>query len=470
MRTIARTPLIGAAVLAAALVSGCATQPAKKPAPRITINANPYPSTYTRYPGVPTLIRNATVYDGEGGRIDHGSVLFADGKVVAVVGALADMPIPPNTKVIDGTGKWVTPGIIDVHSHLGDYPSPGVQSLSDGNEATSPARPEVWAEHSVWPQDPGFSRALANGGITALQILPGSANLFGGRSVTLKNVYARTVQGMKFPGAPYGLKMACGENPKRVYGSKGNMPQTRMGNIAYVRQTWIKAQEYNRKWNKYDRDGGEIPARDLAMDTLRGVLKGQILIHNHCYRADEMAIMIDVAKEFGYKIASFQHGVEAYKIADLMKANGICGALWADWYGFKMESYDAINENIAFTHNAGACTIVHSDDANGIQRLNQEAAKAMAAGKRAGINISEATAWTWLSANPARSLGIFDQTGSLKPGKMADVVLWNGNPFSAYTRPDKVWIDGALMFDAANPAKRPVSDFELGQPGQGDVK
>jgi imidazolonepropionase-like amidohydrolase len=264
--------------------------------------------------------------------------------------------------------------------------------------------------------------------------------------------------------------MACGENPKRVYGSKSQMPQTRMGNIAYVRQTWAKAKEYDRKWTKYEKAGGDIPAQDLAMDTLRGVLHGEILIHNHCYRADEMAIMIDVAKEFGYKIASFQHGVEAYKIADLLKENGICGALWADWYGFKMESYDGINENIAYVHNAGACSIVHSDDSNGIQRLNQEAAKAVAAGRRAGINISEETAWTWLSANPAKSLGIFEQTGSLKAGKMADVVLWNGNPFSAYTRPDKVWIDGALLYDAANPKLRPVSDFELGQPGEGDVK
>ena len=466
MRIIARIPLIGAAVLAAVLLPGCVA-PAKKAGPRITINANPYPSTYTRYPGVPALIRGATILDGEGGRIDNGSLLIADGKVVAV--GDASLAAPEGANVIDAAGRYVTPGIIDVHSHLGDYPSPGVESLSDGNEATGAARPEVWAEHSVWPQDPGFSRALANGGITALQILPGSANLFGGRSVVLKNVPARTVQGMKFPGAPYGLKMACGENPKRVYGNKGG-PATRMGNIAVTRQTWIKAQEYRRKWAKYDKDGGDIPARDLAMDTLRGVLDGQILVHNHCYRADEMAIMIDVAKEFGYKIASFQHGVEAYKIADLMKANGICGALWADWYGFKMESYDAINENIAYVHNAGACAIVHSDDANGIQRLNQEAAKAMAAGKRAGIDISEATAWTWLSANPARSLGIFDQTGSLKAGKMADVVLWNGNPFSAYTRPDKVWIDGALMYDAANPRLRPVSDFELGQPGEGDVK
>src|SRR6185369_1045143 len=183
-----------------------------------------------------------------------------------------------------------------------------------------------------------------------------------------------------------------------------------------------------------------------------------------------MAIMIDVAKEFGYKISAFHHAVESYKIADLLKENGICSAMWADWYGFKMESYDAINENIAYVHNAGACAIVHSDDPNGIQRLNQEAAKAIAAGKRAGIDISEATAWTWLSANPAKALGILDKTGTLAAGKMADLVLWNGNPFSDYTRPERVWIDGAEMYDANNPKKRPVSDFELGQPGEGDVK
>jgi imidazolonepropionase-like amidohydrolase len=458
-----------AAIVALGLAGCAALAPPPKTKPgEIRINENPYPSTYQPYGSVPTLIRNATILDGEGGRIDNGSVLLVNGKVEAVGGA--DIAAPEGATVIDAGGKYVTPGIIDIHSHLGDYPSPGVQSLSDGNEATSPARPEVWAEHSVWPQDPGFSRALANGGITSLQILPGSANLFGGRSVVLKNVPSRTVQGMKFPGAPYGLKMACGENPKRVYGSKGQMPQTRMGNIAYVRQTWIKAKEYDRKWTKYEKSGGDIPAQDLAMDTLRGVLHGKILVQNHCYRADEMAIMIDVAKEFGYKISAFHHAVESYKIADLLKENGICSAMWADWYGFKMESYDAINENIAYVHNAGACAIVHSDDANGIQRLNQEAAKAIASGKRVGIDISEATAWTWLSANPAKALGIFDQTGSLKTGKMADVVLWNGDPFSAYTRPDKVWIDGALLYDSANPKLRPVTDFELGQPGEGDVK
>lgn len=428
-----------------------------------TAPENPYPSTYKAYPGVPTVIRNATILDGEGGRIERGVVFLSGGKITAIGGP--DTPIPADVAVFDGTGKYVTPGVIDIHSHLGDYPSPQVDALSDGNEATGPVTADVWAEHSVWPQDAGFGRALANGGVTALQILPGSANLFGGRGVTLKNVPARTQQGMKFPGAPYSLKMACGENPKRVYGRKGREPSTRMGNIAVDRQTWIKAREYQKK-----RAANKEQTRDLSMETLADVLEGKILVQNHCYRADEMANVIDMSKEFGYKVTTFHHAVESYKIADLLKANGICSAMWADWYGFKMESYDGIRENIALVHNAGACAIVHSDDENGIQRLNQEAAKAMAAGKRMGINIPEEIAWEWLSYNPAKAMGIADQTGSLKVGKMADVVLWNGNPFSIYTRPERVWIDGALMYDANDPKRRPVSDFELGQIGAGDTK
>jgi imidazolonepropionase-like amidohydrolase len=464
-----------AAVAAALAVAGCTKsdppQSASAAAPRTrppTYSRDPYPSTYHRYPGVVTAITGATVFDGEGGRIENGIVVLADGLVQAIGGP--DTVIPAEATRIDGRGKWVTPGIIDVHSHLGDYPSPSVDGNSDGNEVTGPVRPEVWAEHSVWPQDPGFSRALVNGGVTAMQILPGSANLFGGRSVTIKNVPARTVQAMKFPGAPYGLKMACGENPKRVYGGRNQMPGSRMANVALQRQTWARAQEYKRKWDKYERDGGEMPGRDLAMDTLRGVLAGEILVHNHCYRADEMAIIMDMAKEFGYHVSAFHHAVESYKIADLLKANNVCSAMWADWYGFKMEAYDAIQENIPLVHNAGACAIVHSDDPNGIQRLNQEAAKALANGRRIGIAIADEVAWTWLSFNPAKALGIGDKTGSLKAGKMADVVLWNGDPFSVYTRPERVWVDGALLYDANDPKRRPVSDFELGQPGEGDVK
>jgi imidazolonepropionase-like amidohydrolase len=459
---LAMTLALGACAATKEAPKTVSAKPAEKTA---AINKDPYPSTYKAYPGAPTVIRNVTIYDGEGGRVDNGTVYFSDGKINAIGGAMADLALAQGAVEIDGTGKWVTPGIIDVHSHLGDYPSPSVDAHSDGNEVTGPVKPEVWAEHSVWPQDPGFSRALANGGVTTLQILPGSANLFGGRSVTIKNVYARTVQGMKFPGAPYGLKMACGENPKRVYGGRNQMPGTRMGNMAVNRATWAKAVEYKRKLAK-----GENTARDLAMETLVGVLDGDILIHNHCYRADEMAQVIDMAREFGYKVSTFHHAVEAYKIADLLAKENICAAMWADWWGFKMESYDAINENIPMVHGAGACAIVHSDDANGIQRLNQEAMKALADGRRAGLQVSDEVAWTWLAINPAKALGIDKKTGSLKTGKMADLVLWNGNPLSVYTRPEKVWIDGAMMYDASDPKKRPVSDFELGQPGEGDVK
>ncbi len=438
--------------------------PAEKVAPAKKVDA-PFASTYKAYPGVSTVVRNVTIFDGEGGQINNGTVYFKDGKISAVSGPATDAELPADANIVDGTGKFVTPGIIDIHSHLGDYPSPSVEAHSDGNEATSPTTPEVWAEHSVWPQDPGFSRALVNGGITSLQVLPGSANLMGGRSVVLKNVYARSVQGMKFPGAPYGMKMACGENPKRVYGQKGRMPSTRMGNLAVNRATWIRAQEYKKK-----RDSGKEFTRDIGMETLAGVLDGDIKIQNHCYRADEMALVLDMAKEFGYKVSTFHHAVESYKIADMLKEAGVCSAVWADWWGFKMEAYDAIPENAALIHNAGACTIIHSDDENQIQRLNQEAAKAQASGRRMGINIPDADVISWLTYNPAKALGIDAMTGSLKAGKMADIVLWNGNPLSVYSRPDKVWVDGALLFDSSDPKRRPVSDFELGQPGEGDVK
>jgi imidazolonepropionase-like amidohydrolase len=393
--------------------------------------------------------------------IPNGQLLMADGKIVAV-GATVDAPA--GVTVVDGTGKFVTPGIIDTHSHLGAYASPGVEAHSDGNEITDPVTADVWVEHSVWPQDPGFARALA-GGITSLQILPGSANLIGGRSVVLKNVPARTVQAMKFPGAPYGLKMACGENPKRVYGARNRAPSTRMGNVAGYRAQWISAQAYRKKWDDWDRQGrpaASQPTRDLEMETLAEVLRGNILVQNHCYRADEMAQMIDVAREFGYRIRSFHHGVEAYKVRDLMARDSISGSLWADWWGFKMEALDGIEANLALVHEAGARAVVHSDDESGIQRLNQEAAKAMAAGRRAGIQVSENDALRWLTANAAWTLGIEDRVGTLEPGKQADVVIWSGNPFSVYSRAEKVFVDGALMYDRNDPGRQPVMDFEVG--------
>jgi imidazolonepropionase-like amidohydrolase len=455
---------------------GATPQPAtakasEPPAERVVINKDPFPSTYQAYPSQTTIIQNATLLDGLGNQLDNTDIVLSGGKIAAVGKGL---PVPAGARVIDGSEKWVTPGIIDSHSHLGVFPSPSYPAHSDGNEATAPITANVWAEHGVWPQDPGFARALA-GGVTALHILPGSANLIGGRGTTLKNVAGRTVQEMKFPSAPYSLKMACGENPKRVYGRQGRTPATRMANIALVRQEWARAQEYKRSWEQYEArinkgERADPPRRDINLDTLSGVLRGEILIQNHCYRADEMALMIDMGKEFGYKIAAFHHAVESYKIADVLAREGICSMMWADWWGFKLESFDGIRENIPFVHAAGACAVVHSDDDLGIQRLNQEAAKALSDGNRVGLNITKATAWTWLSLNPAKALGIDKMTGSLEPGKMADVVLWNRDPFSVYTRAELVFVDGALLFDLNDPKRKPISDFELGHPGAGDPK
>lgn len=434
------------------------TTPAPPGAGALSVpNADPFPSTYTPRPARPTVIRNVNIFTAAGPMIRHGAVLLRDGKIIAVG---ATVVAPADAEVIDGTGKYVTPGLIDTHSHLGVYPAPGTPAHSDGNEATAPVTAQVWAEHSVWPQDPQFPRDLM-GGVTALQVLPGSANLIGGRSTVLKVVPSRSVQGMKFPGAKYGLKMACGENPKRVYEQRG--PSTRMGNVAGYRAAWIQAEQYRRRWDKWLAErSGEAPTRDLGLETLAEVLRGNILVHNHCYQADEMMQMIDIAKEFGYRIRSFHHAVEAYKIADVLAKEGIAGSLWADWGGFKMEALDGVRANIGLVHVSGARAIVHSDDASGSQRLNQEAAKALAAARAAGLRISDEDAITWITSNPAWALGLDDRIGTLEPGKNADVVLWSGNPLSVYARAERVWIDGATYFDRADPSQRWRTDFELG--------
>jgi imidazolonepropionase-like amidohydrolase len=468
-------------LMLAALLTACAATSAKtsktdKPDQPAVAQSSPpsdlYPSTYRAPQSAPTLIRNTTVLTGTGTRLDNADVLIVEGKIQAVG---QNLQAPPQSRIIEGKGHWVTPGLIDVHSHLGVYPSPGVEANSDGNEATSPTTPNVWAEHSVWPQDPGFRTALA-GGITSLQILPGSANLIGGRSVVLKNVPSITYQGMKFPGARQGLKMACGENPKRVYGERNTFPSTRMGNVAGYRDQWVQATEYLRDQQEYehkkangDKDA-KPPKRDIKLDTLAAVLKGDIIVHMHCYRADEMATILDMSKEFGYHVSAFHHAVEAYKISDLLAENGVCGAMWADWWGFKMEAYDGIPENISFVDAApNGCAIVHSDSEEGIQRLNQEAAKAIAYGQRAGLTIPPERAIRWVTANPAKSLGLLDRVGTLEAGKMGDVVVWNGNPFSVYALADFVFIDGALRYDRSNPALTPQSDFTLGQPAAAGV-
>jgi len=459
-----RTLLCAAAVSAFAFASGALAA------------TDPYPSTYAPAVSPPTLIRNAIVLDGTGRRLDGADVLIRDGKIVGVGTGLS----AEGVTVVEAQGRWVTPGLIDVHSHLGVYASPGVNAHQDGNEMTDPVTAGVWAEHGLWPQDPGFETAL-QGGVTTLQILPGSANLIGGRGVTVRNVPATTYQAMKFPDAPHGLKMACGENPKRVYGEQKRAPSTRMGNVAGYRQAFADAQDYRRQQEKFRielesyekkavKEGAPPvpPKRDLRLETLVAAMDGEIQVHIHCYRADEMALMLDLAREFGFRVAAFHHGVEAYKIADRLAREGVCGALWADWWGFKMEAYDAVWENLAFVDAPpNGCAIVHSDSEEGIQRLNQEAAKAMERGRRAGLDIPEERAVRWITSNAAHALGVGDRVGTLEPGKIADVVLWDRNPFSVYARVDRVYVDGSLAYDRQGPRGPPASDFLLGQPAGG---
>ncbi len=355
----------------------------------------------------------------------------------------------------------MTPGVIDTHSHLGVYAAPGTFGEDDGNEATNPVTAEVWAEHSFWPQDPQIPLAIA-GGITTIQALPGSANLIGGRSAVLKLIPARSVQEMKFPGAPYGLKMACGENPKRVYRTRG--PSTRMGNMAGYRAAFIQAENYRQRWDKWSRDHqGDPPQRDLRLESLAEVLRGHIFVQNHCYRADEMVQMMDLGHEFGFKIRSFHHAVEAYKIADLLAREGTAVSIWADWWGFKEEAMDGIHENAALVQAAGGRPVIHSDSPSGTQRLNQEAAKALYYGQRAGIPITRDQALRWFTANAAWVLGIDSLVGTLEPGKMADVVVWSTDPFSVYAKALQVYNDGWLVYDRNDPAHQPRTDFELGQ-------
>lgn len=432
---------------------------------------DPYPSTYQPQASEPTAIINATILDGIGGMIENGQILLMDGKIAAIGD---DIDIPSSTRIIDANDKWVTPGIVDIHTHIG-VGSRMHPTLSDGNEKGNPIQSHLWIEHSLWPQHPSFARSLA-AGVTTMQVLPGSGNLIGGRSLTIKNVPARTMQEMKFPGAPYGLKMACGENPKNNYGSKERSPSTRMANVAGYRAEFIKANEYKRDWEAYlkkqnetESSGeGKPPKRNLGMDTLAAVLDGDIFVNNHCYRADEMAVMLDLAKEMGFKITAFHHSIEAYKIADLLADNDVCAVMWSDWWGYKLEAFDGIYENIALVDNAGACAIAHSDSESVVQHLNLEVAKAMASGNRMGLNISRAEAFRWITINPARAMGVADKVGSLEAGKDADVVIWSGDPFSVYTLAEQVFIDGASIYDRNNSSKHPQSDFELGIVNRGD--
>lgn len=470
-------------------VSACATvAPPPKDVRLLSVSERPRsaeaPVVKPSHP--PTLVRNGTVMTAAGKTYAGGHVLLVDGRIAEV--GEGEGVAPPGALVLDAKGGFITPGIIDTHSHVGVYAMPGTIGTSDGNEMTNPTTPHVRSESGFSPQDPAIWRALS-GGVTTIQVLPGSGNVIGGRSFVAHLKPEGSARAMRYPGAPEGMKMACGENPKRFYGGQNREPASRMGVVATLRNALQKALEYRRAQEKWQRDlelwrakhtaeagkpppptakpdgspddPPEPPPRDFGLETLVGVLEGKILVHHHCYRADEMHQVLDVAREYGYHVRSFHHAVEAYKLADRLAAEDVAVSTWVDWWGFKMESLDGVPQNVALVQRAGGRPILHSDSAIEMRRLNQEAAKARAAGARFGLTASDDEVLRWVTANPAWALGIEQDTGTLEKGKRADVVVWSGNPFSVYTRAQQVLVDGAVVYDRVAHVV-PVSDFELG--------
>lgn len=448
---------VGIIVLA---VIATASATAARRTPQFALD--PYPSTYQPRPRTDTIIVGVTILDGAGQRIENGEVLMRNGKIVAVGRQLERA----GATVIDGKGRWLTPGVIDIHSHNGTFPMPLTSlelTASDVSEISDPNVADTWIEHAVNAQDPAFSAAL-RAGVTTIQILPGSTPLFAGRSVVVKPVPAVDVPSMKFPGAPQGLKMSCGENAKSYFGEKNKLPNSRQGEIALVREAFARAQDYRDEWKAYSKGSSKKPPpRDLKLDTLAAVLEGEIPVHMHCYRASDMAAMLGVAAEFGFRITSFQHATDAYKIVPQLRQVGTCAAVWSDWWGFKMELLDAIRENAVMVDAAGGCVMMHSDSPIVGQRLTIEAAKAAAAGRRIGLEPPPEHLIRWVTSTPAKALGLGDRVGTIASSFNADVVLWSGDPFSIYSKADQVFIDGALVYDRAVPEGYPRSDFELGR-------
>ncbi len=386
------------------------------------------------------VIQHATVMTASHGTIPDGSVWVHAGKIAAV-GTTVDAPA--SATVIDATGKYLTPGIVDPHSHsaLGD----------DVNEATSPVTPSMMMIDAFDNADAALYDALA-GGVTTELLLHGSANMIGGQAVVIKNKFGLSRQAMLFPNAPRSIKFASGENPKRVYGSRGQTPSTRMGNFEIMRQSFEDAKSYMASWDAYDaklKKGDKDatpPHRDLKLEALADVLRGKLLVQIHCYRADEFLTEEAIAKQYGYKIRAFHHALEMYKVGPQIAATGTGIATFADWWGYKDEAWDAIPWNAVMSMREGIRVALKSDSNDYIRRLNQEAGKMVHYG-----GATEDEAIRMITLNPAWIIGVDDRTGSIDPGKDADLVLWNTDPLSTYARTEKVFIDGDLFFDAALP-------------------
>ncbi|MDH5235682.1 MAG: amidohydrolase family protein, partial [Gemmatimonadota bacterium] len=372
------------------------------------------------------LVRNGTVWtEGPQGRLENADLLVRAGKVVQVGKGLT---APRGAVVIDATGKHVTPGLIDPHTHG------GVSSVNESGFAIVPEvqMGDVLTHNNIW-----FYRQLA-GGLTTTMIKHGSANPIGGENVYVKIRWGSLPDDMRLQGAPRTVKFALGENPKR---SPNRYPNTRMGVSEIMRDHFLAALDYEKDWKRWEADKTGIPPRkDLRMEALLDILHQKLLVSSHGYRADEFLALVRLAEEFGFRIQTLQHGVEAYKIASELKASGVAAVVWADWGAFKLEAYDATAYNARILMEAGVVTSLHSDDSEISTRMNWEAGKLLRTG------MDEVAALSTVTIQSAKAIAIDDKVGSLESGKDADFVIWNGNPLSQFTKAEQTWVDGRKYF------------------------
>ena len=386
-----------------------------------------------------TLIRNATVLTITHGTLQNTDVLLRDGKIAAIG---KNLKASANARIIDGTGKFVMPGIIDCHSH---------SMLDTINEGTLSVTSMVRTRDVLNTTDVDLYRELA-GGVTTLNLLHGSANPIGGLNTVVKIKYGRPASEFIFPGALPGIKFALGENVKRsstpnLPGVQRRYPNTRMGVEETIRDAFVRARDYKREWDEYRAKSAKDknlvpPRRDLQLEPLVEVLEGKRYVHAHCYVASEILMLLNLADEFGFKIRTLQHVLEGYNVAKEIAAHGAGASIFADSWAYKIEAYDAIPYNAAILTRAGVVVSMNSDSDERARRLNIEAAKAMHWG-----DLTEEQALRLITINPAIQLGIQDRVGSLEVGKDADVAIWNGHPFSVYSRVDTTFVDGTVYFD-----------------------
>lgn len=392
------------------------------------------------------VIRNATIMTVSKGTL-KGSIVVKDGKISEVGEKVME---PAGAKIIDAAGQYVIPGIIDCHSHI----------AADGgiNEGSVSVSSMVDIRDVINPEDIAIYRALA-GGVTTANILHGSANAIGGQTLPLKMRWGKDAQGMIFEGALPGIKFALGENPKRAGNPSGGRgaptvqaryPATRMGVEDTIREAFNEAKVYKAEWDAYDAraakgEHGIPPRKDLKLEPLKEVLEGKRYVHAHCYRADEILMLLRVADEFGFKIRTLQHVLEGYKVAKEIAAHGAGASTFSDWWSYKVEAFDAIPYNAALMQKKGVIVSLNSDDPEMMRHLNIEAGKAM---KYGGVTETEALAMVTL--NPAKQLGIDNRVGSIEAGKDADLVIYDKFPLSDYAKVQKVLIDGNIYFDRDN--------------------